>query len=155
MKLLCISRYLLLSFFLNLKKKFIYLLLLQREEGRKHLCVVPLSDAFVGWFLYVPWLGIEPIVLAYRDNVLTNRATPPGPQFLSILWISHSHTTQFINTTKTHQQGKNNYSKEYLKVSKISFSALNQGVVLNYSHIQNWQKYLSSNVTTLNNIKMV
>lgn len=36
---------------------------------------------------------------------------------------------------QTHQQGKNNYRKEYLKVSKISHSVLNQGFVYNYSYL--------------------
>ena len=40
------------------------LFILETEEGReKHQFVVSLSYAFIGWFLYVPWLGIEPTTL--------------------------------------------------------------------------------------------
>ena len=47
---------------------------LEREEGRereKHRFAVPLIYAFIGWFLYVPSVGIEPTILAYRNNTLT------------------------------------------------------------------------------------
>ena len=40
--------------------------------------VVLLSYAFIGWFLYLPWLGINPTTLVYWDSSLTNWATPPG-----------------------------------------------------------------------------
>ena len=40
--------------------------------------VVPPIHALTGWFFYVPWPGIEPTTLVYRDNGLTNWATWPG-----------------------------------------------------------------------------
>ena len=59
----------------------------EKEEGREthththtHWFVVPLIYAFMGWFLYVPWPGIEPATLAYWDDTLTNWATWPGPE---------------------------------------------------------------------------
>ena len=56
---------------------------LEREGGRekereKRWFVYPCIYAFIGWFLYVPWLGIEPVTLACQDNTLTNWATWPG-----------------------------------------------------------------------------
>lgn len=47
-------------------------------ENEKHLSVVPLIHAFLGWLLYVPWPGIKPSTLAYVDDTLTNWATSPG-----------------------------------------------------------------------------
>ena len=50
-----------------------------RGRGReKHLFVVPLVYAFIGWFLYVPWSEIKPTMLARQDNTPTNWATQPG-----------------------------------------------------------------------------
>ena len=46
----------------------------EREEGRE-------GGRFIGWFSYVPWLGIEPLTWAHWENILTNWATPPGPSF--------------------------------------------------------------------------
>ena len=38
------------------------------ERGReKHQFVVPLIEAFIGCFLYMPWLGIEPGTLVYQE----------------------------------------------------------------------------------------
>ena len=48
----------------------------EREwEREKHWFVVPLIYSFVGWFLYVPWPGIEPTTVAHWDNALTNWAS--------------------------------------------------------------------------------
>ena len=41
----------------------------EREKEREKF-VVSLMDSFISWFLYVPWLGIKPITLVYRDNTL-------------------------------------------------------------------------------------
>ena len=49
---------------------FFYWLIWEKE--RDHRFVVPLIYAFIGWLLYVPWLGIEPATLVYSDNALTN-----------------------------------------------------------------------------------
>ena len=55
-----------------------YLLIL--ETGReKHWFVVPLIHALIGWFLYVPWLGIKPTTLAYGADALTHWPTQAGP----------------------------------------------------------------------------
>ena len=50
----------------------------ERERERKTSIAVPLIYAFIGCFLYVSWLGIEPATMAYGDNSLTNWATQPG-----------------------------------------------------------------------------
>ena len=42
--------------------------------------IVPLMDALIGWFLHVPWLGIKPATLAYRQDALTIWVTLPGPR---------------------------------------------------------------------------
>ena len=47
--------------------------------GERDHFVVPLTYAFIGWCLHVPWPGIEPSTLAYWDNTLTNQVTLPRP----------------------------------------------------------------------------
>ena len=49
---------------------FFNLLISERERF-----VVPLIYTFSSWFLYVPWPGIEPVVLVYWDDALTNWVT--------------------------------------------------------------------------------
>ena len=60
-----------------------YWFFLKRKESKgeieKHWLMVPLIYAFIGWFFHVPWLGIEPSTLVYRDDALTNWATGPQP----------------------------------------------------------------------------
>ena len=51
-----------------------------RERERDQF-VVPIIYAFISWFLYVPWLGIE-LWLIGKDT-LTNWATWPGPALQS------------------------------------------------------------------------
>ena len=41
------------------------------ERERERL-VVPLIYAFIGCFLYVPWLEIEATALVFQDDALTN-----------------------------------------------------------------------------------
>ena len=43
-----------------------------RERKRRDQSIVPLIDAFIDCFLYVPRLGIEPTALVYQDGTLTN-----------------------------------------------------------------------------------
>ena len=64
--------------------KKLYWFLERKEErggGLRERLVVLGIDAFIGWFFYVPSLGIEPTTLAYRDVTLTNWATQPGAHF--------------------------------------------------------------------------
>ena len=61
-------------------KKYIFTYWFDRERERERererdQFVVLLIYAFIGWFLYVPWWGIEPTTLAYGDNTLTTWAT--------------------------------------------------------------------------------
>ena len=68
--------------------KFIFLIW-QRERERERererdWFVVPFIYAFIGFFLYVPWPGIEPTTLAHWDNTVTHWAACPG---LSCCWI--------------------------------------------------------------------
>ena len=80
-----------------LKKFFFYLLIFRESElaseWERHRFVGPLIYAFIGWFLYVPWLGIEPATLGYGDDSLTNWATWPGP-FCCCLFIFFSFSFQ-------------------------------------------------------------
>ena len=56
-----------LFYFLNkMFKNFYWLIDWERE---KHRPVVPLIYALIGWFLYVPWLGIKPATLAHQDSI--------------------------------------------------------------------------------------
>ena len=55
----------------------------EREKERdrqtdKHRFVAPPICALIGWFLYVPWLEIEPATVVHEDDALTNEATRPG-----------------------------------------------------------------------------
>ena len=61
---------------LKMFKKFFKCIYL-REKG-KHWFVVSLTYVFIGWYLYVSWLGIEPATLAYGDDALTNGAPYVG-----------------------------------------------------------------------------
>ena len=44
--------------------------------------VIPLIYAFIGLFLYVPWLEIEPAALVYQVDAPTNGPTQLGPNIL-------------------------------------------------------------------------
>ena len=67
-----------------LLKKHCWIFFWERER-RKHRFVIPLIDAFIGWFLCVRWLEIEPTSLAYWDDAVTTWAARPGPNaFLAI-----------------------------------------------------------------------
>lgn len=55
-----------------------------RERGRerdRHWLTVPVIYIFIVWFLYVLWLGIQPVNLAFRCDVLTIWAIWPGLTF--------------------------------------------------------------------------
>ena len=52
----------------------------KNRKRERHWFVVPLTDAFIGWLLYVPWPGTEPTTLAGWDNALNNWATWLGPK---------------------------------------------------------------------------
>ena len=47
-------------------------------ERKRDWFVVPLIFAFIRWFLYVPWTGIESTTLTYQDDALPNWAAQPG-----------------------------------------------------------------------------
>ena len=94
---------------LHLKKKIYWLILRER-----HQFVVPFIYVFIGWFLYVPWLGNEPSTLAYQDDALTSWTTWPGHHLPSswhrswkeayqdgIKFYSHFHFQK--NTSHCHQ----------------------------------------------------
>ena len=59
-----------------------------KRVREKYWSLVPLVFAFIGWFLYVPWPGIEPSTLVYGYDTVTNGATCPGPLFLFLFLIS-------------------------------------------------------------------
>ena len=54
---------------------FLLSFILERKKGKreKHRFVVPLIYAFIGWFLYVPWLVIKPATLMYLDGALLSK----------------------------------------------------------------------------------
>ena len=108
--LLCITEslqfFVILQHIVNKKHilKFFYWLIWEREKGRRerHCFVIPLINAFIGWFSPVPWLETEPATLVYRPNALTNWATQPSPKkhFLiivdCILLLIHAQTPHFF-----------------------------------------------------------
>ena len=71
-----------------------YLLIWQRQRQRTWICG-PLIYAFIGWFLYVPWLGIEPAILVYQDDnstQLSYSARALLPLFSPIIFSICAHT---------------------------------------------------------------
>ena len=50
----------------------------ERVRQRNIDLLFPLFIAFIGWFLCVPWPGIEPATLEYQDDALINWATRSG-----------------------------------------------------------------------------
>ena len=82
--------------FLFLKKKL--LILRDRGSARETLICFPLPYAFTGCFLCVPWLGIEPATLAYRDNTLRNWATWPRSNKWLFSSLNPLHMKEFWST---------------------------------------------------------
>ena len=71
-------------------KKCLYIDLRERS-------VAPLIHAFIGWFLYVPWLGIEPATLAHQDDALTTWATQPGLIVCVVFFFRITHYWFLVN----------------------------------------------------------
>ena len=65
-----LSLFVFLFFLIKLLKKI--LSFDNREREREINLLSHLFYAFIGYFLYVPWLRIEPTTLAYQDIALTN-----------------------------------------------------------------------------------
>lgn len=95
---------------------FLFLLLLLILESRervrekeKHRFVVPCIYSFIGWWLYVPWLEIEPSTLAHGDSTLTTWA--PGQGSCS-LFLLNSH----LNFSHKFQEDfQDYYFKDYIE----------------------------------------
>ena len=51
--------------------------LIWEKESVWERFVMPLINAFIGWFLYEPGSKAEPATLAYQDHILTHCATQP------------------------------------------------------------------------------
>ena len=75
----------------------------------KHWLAIPPIYAFIGWFLYVPWPGIESTTMAYQVDALTTWATRPGPHCIifeqSSTWVSlqDAHLdSRYINHISSH-----------------------------------------------------
>ena len=71
---------------------FLFIDLREKREREILIFDVPLTDALIGWLLYVPWPRIELTTLAQWDSSLTNWATWPGSFFFFffkslILWL--------------------------------------------------------------------
>ena len=82
-------------------------------ERRKHRFVVPLIDAVIGWFSYVPWSGIKLTTLVYGGDVLTNWAPQPGWWFLTLRLPLTGHQALYMSvpvvitsTVKEHSKYK-------------------------------------------------
>ena len=77
-------------------KFFLFLLTGFRDRGRKgaewgreeHQFIVPVINALIGWFLYVPWPGIKLATLAHWDDALTY-CTLPGQGYLGVNFTKH------------------------------------------------------------------
>ena len=98
----------------------------RRWEREKHWFVVSLIYAFIGWFLYMPWPGIEPTTLEYQDDAPTNWATQPGSEL--------SFSVGFSDVKDTPKAVILNWKLQNKTVSRIqSIEELND-VVANPSH---------------------
>ena len=104
--------------------------------GEKHWLVIPLIHASIGWFLYVPWLGIELATLAYWDDALANWAAWPEPSFPS-----------FLSPLPFEQVFNHMTSKQLLKSLQwkpsLLFSSLNPSCVV---YCTSYQKCLCTDV---------
>ena len=101
----------------------------ERETDRqtdRHWFVVPLIYAFIGWFLYVPWLGIESATVVNWDNALTKWATWPWPYIRPFLTMALSYYRILCSYKKGSGVSGLLYSERnklsYSMKSRISFS---------------------------------
>ena len=81
---------------------FIYLFLIDFRERKgdgekKNQSVVPSIYAFIGWFLYVLWSGMEPSTLAYWDEALTTWTTGSRQIRFIFLFTFNDFTCTFIS----------------------------------------------------------
>lgn len=58
--------------------------------------VVPFICAFISYFLYVPWPGLEFTSLEYQDGAPTNWATQPGNDLLYVFNLSYSVSFEYL-----------------------------------------------------------
>ena len=77
-------------------------------EERNNDFVVPLTDAFVGSFLYVPWPEIKPATLAYWDDALTKWANQPG---LVVGLCSHATISSLKSDLELQENGDNSWEQ--------------------------------------------
>ena len=101
--------------------KYSFLLIFRnREEGGRErerlFFFVPLIHAFIGGFLYVPWLGLEPTTFAYRDDPLTSWAARPG--LLQLLSVPLSFSSSVGSSCE--------YSSVHLQRSQCAVNMLGQ-----------------------------
>ena len=57
------------------------------RKREKHQFVVPLTYAFIVWFLYLPWLGTELRTLVYWDSAITNRVEKQNCSHLFLFYF--------------------------------------------------------------------
>ena len=63
----------------------------ESERERDHSLSVSLTYTFIGWFLYVPWPGIEPATMVYWEDAPTELPGQGDPSLsLSLLCLSLS-----------------------------------------------------------------
>lgn len=65
----------------------------REREKEKPQFVVPLTDTFLGWFLYASWVGIERKALVYANGAVANLATWPGPTNM----LCYSYSPEFTH----------------------------------------------------------
>lgn len=71
----------------------------ERDSRERQPFVVLLVDAFIGWYLSVPWPGIGLITLMYWDKTLTNCVMQSGPRlqpFWKMFSSSEGHNFQTV-----------------------------------------------------------
>ena len=64
--------------FYSLIYLFIYYWFWRKRTGESHEFVVLLISTFIGWFLYVSWLGIDHATFLHQNDILNPWATLPG-----------------------------------------------------------------------------
>ena len=78
-----------------------------KERGEKHGFVVSLIYAFIGWFLYVPWLSMESSsTLEYLYYSLTKWTTWPGPLLSFFVCFFNSHQWICLLTLEREEGGE-------------------------------------------------
>ena len=111
-------------------KKKIFIFRQRKEETEKFQYLVPLTYAFIGCFLYVPCLGIEPTTLEYWDDAPPTALPGQGSLSYFSIWVFFHPFPDIIVLSKMkgsseYQRPIHNTSMWHFRISQLKrFSKL-------------------------------